>query len=225
MKHGRLHFVNTEIHQAPRPLREIRAVFTESTVRVYQAFGNEIAISALERQAFFPPFKLDGITSWIKPSFLWTMARTGWGRYTRIGAGRKEHEGDAKVLGIDIDRAFFDSLLESAQSTHFEESQNQDDKAWGVLIRRSHVLVQWDPEKDVSGHRRYFKAIQIGLRSTALRDYVHAIKAIEDQTPLIAEILSVDSHEERVSLLPPEMPYPVSESVRERLQMSTGCER
>ena len=213
--------MNMEIYHGPRPFREIRAVFTESTVRVYQAFGNDIAIPALEHQTFVSPFKFDGITSWIKPSFLWTMARTNWGRYTRIGAGRREHEGNAKVLGVDIDRAFFDSLLQSAQSTHFEESQNQDDKAWGALIRRSHVLVQWDPEKDVVGHRRHFKAIQIGLRSTALRDYVHAIKIIKDQTPLIEEILSVDSREERVSLLPPEMPYPVSESIRKGLRMLT----
>jgi len=34
------------------------------------------------------------------------------------------------VLGIDIDRAFFDYLPNSAQSTHFEESPIRNKKAW-----------------------------------------------------------------------------------------------
>ncbi|MBF0172259.1 MAG: DUF4291 family protein [Magnetococcales bacterium] len=112
--------------------------------------------------------------------------------------------------------------LESAQSTHFEECQNQDEKVWAALIGKSHVLVQWDPEKNLSGHRRYFKAIRIGLRSKALRDYVDAIRAIEDQTSLIEKILRSSDQEERVVLFPSEMPYPVSEGVRDGLRMLAG---
>jgi len=61
------------------PQRKIRALFDASTIRVYQAYSDHIADSALARGTFVsPPFKIDRMT-WIKPSFLWMMYRAGWG--------------------------------------------------------------------------------------------------------------------------------------------------
>ena len=52
------------------PLRQIRAGFDERTIRVYQAYSDEIAEAALKHGRFVsPPFSLTRMT-WIKPSFL-----------------------------------------------------------------------------------------------------------------------------------------------------------
>ena len=59
--------------------KEIRAVYTENTIRVYQAYNEVIAKEAVKIGTFGPGFKLDRMT-WIKPSFLWMMYRCGWGQ-------------------------------------------------------------------------------------------------------------------------------------------------
>lgn len=51
------------------PQKQIRAVYTDSTIRVYQAYGDAIADAALAAGTFVPPFKTERMT-WIKPSFL-----------------------------------------------------------------------------------------------------------------------------------------------------------
>ena len=210
-----------DFYTNPRPFREIRAVFDQEAVRVYQAFRREIALPALERQTFVPPFRFERITSWIKPSFLWTMKRTDWGRYCRIGkGGRPEHEGDTVVLGIDVERAFFDDILSRAQITHFEEQPEQDRALWRSTLARTRVLIQWDPEKTLEGGRRRFKAIQIGLKSPALKEYAHSILKIRDMADVIAAVAAAPSDAEKVALLPPEKPYPVSPETRSRLNMS-----
>lgn len=58
--------------------KEIRAVYTENTIRVYQAYNKDIAGEAVKKGTFGTGFKLDRMT-WIKPSFLWMMYRCGWG--------------------------------------------------------------------------------------------------------------------------------------------------
>ncbi len=53
----------------------IRAVYDDKTIRVYQAYGDDIADAALAHGTFVaPPFKMGRMT-WIKPSFLWMMYR------------------------------------------------------------------------------------------------------------------------------------------------------
>ena len=54
--------------------RNIYAVFDEKTIRVYQAYNNEIADEALKLGKFGSKFSLTRMT-WIKPSFLWMMYR------------------------------------------------------------------------------------------------------------------------------------------------------
>lgn len=54
--------------------RNIYAVFDNKTIRVYQAYNNEIADEALKLGKFGSKFSLNRMT-WIKPSFLWMMYR------------------------------------------------------------------------------------------------------------------------------------------------------
>jgi len=57
----------------------VRALYDEDTITVYQAYNKTIAKHAVASQTFVcPPFKKERMT-WIKPSFLWMMYRSGWG--------------------------------------------------------------------------------------------------------------------------------------------------
>lgn len=54
--------------------RQIRAVYDEETITVYQAYSAEIALPAVTNQSLSasPAFQLSRMT-WIKPSFMWMM--------------------------------------------------------------------------------------------------------------------------------------------------------
>jgi Domain of unknown function (DUF4291) len=83
-------------------MRQIRAVHDATTIRVYQAYSDAIADSALAHGTFVsPPFKMDRMT-WIKPSFLWMMYRAGWGF---------KDAGQRRILAIDITREGFEWAL------------------------------------------------------------------------------------------------------------------
>lgn len=92
-----------------RPYREIRASFTNQTVTVYQAYPVEIARRAVSAGTFVAPFKCDRMT-WIKPSFLWMMYRSGWA--TKTG---QEH-----ILAVEILRSGFEWALQHACLSSFE---------------------------------------------------------------------------------------------------------
>jgi hypothetical protein len=81
----------------------IRAAYSDYTIRVYQAYGSEIAIPALETGRFKPPFQIGRMT-WIKPSFNWMMYRSGFA----------SKPGQEFVLGIDITREGFEWALRHA---------------------------------------------------------------------------------------------------------------
>ena len=83
------------------PTREIRAVWSNATVRVYQAYNAEIAEAAVRAQRFVAPWRPERMT-WIKPSAVWMGYRCGW-------AAKDANQ--ARVLAIDLYRAAFDALL------------------------------------------------------------------------------------------------------------------
>lgn len=68
-------------------LHEIRADYDADTIVVYQAYAPAIADAALAAQRFVPPFSFSRMT-WIKPSFLWLMHRSNWGRKPGQDAAR-----------------------------------------------------------------------------------------------------------------------------------------
>ena len=59
------------------PARQVRALYDGDTITVYQAYSSSIAEPALRAGRFVPPFSRTRMT-WIKPSFLWMMYRSGW---------------------------------------------------------------------------------------------------------------------------------------------------
>ena len=183
------------------PMRQIRAVYDDATIRVYQAYSDVIADSALAHGAFVsPPFKMARMT-WIKPSFLWMMYRAGWG-FKDLGQSR--------ILAIDITREGFEWALANGCPSHPPESMPAQE--WADLKAHSPVRIQWDPERDLFLQPLNFRAIQIGLSGEAAKLYVHQwIRRITDVTALAHEIHTLVQTGElgqvRV-MLPFESPYP-----------------
>ncbi len=160
------------------PQRQIRAVHDADTIRVYQAYSDQIADAALERGTFVsPPFSMTRMT-WIKPSFLWMMYRAGWGY---------KEPGQARILAVDISHEGFAWALAHSCPSHAEPGMSPAE--WDALKAASPVRVQWDPERDLHHNPLPHRAIQIGLGPEAVRLYVEQwIRRITDVTPLAHEI-------------------------------------
>jgi hypothetical protein len=182
-------------------MRQIRAVYDAATIRVYQAYSDVIADSALAHGTFVsPPFKMERMT-WIKPSFLWMMYRAGWGF---------KDPGQSRILAIDITREGFEWALAHSCPSHPSETMTSQE--WEALKARSPVRIQWDPERDLFLQPLEHRAIQIGLSKEAIDLYMHQwIRHITDITPLAHQIhsLVVDKQlDEAQAMLPAERPLP-----------------
>jgi hypothetical protein len=160
------------------PLHQIRAVYDNQTIRVYQAYSDQIADSALAHGTFVsPPFKMERMT-WIKPSFLWMMYRAGWGL---------KDEGQKRILAIDITREGFEWALANSCLSHPHESMSKEE--WVKRKNASPVRIQWDPERDLFLRPMEYRAIQIGLSKEAVRRYVNEwVRRISEVTPIAHEI-------------------------------------
>lgn len=184
----------------PIPERQIRAYYDLNTIRVYQAFSNEIADSALARGRFIsPPFSMTRMT-WVKPSFLWMMYRSGWGL---------KDDGQRRILAIDITHEGFDWAAANGVASHLEDGVSQED--WQAAMERSPVRVQWDPERDFHHTALPHRTIQIGLSGEAVKRYVSDwIVRITDETPTVRHIHDLvqrNEHGEAQLCLPREKPY------------------
>ena len=182
------------------PERQIRAVYDEHSIRVYQAYSDEIADAALVRGTFIsPPFKMDRMT-WIKPSFLWMMYRAGWGY---------KDAGQRRLLAIDITREGFQWALTHSCPSHPEPSMSQED--WTRLKAASPVRIQWDPERDLHLQPLPHRAIQIGISGEAVSLYVNQwIRKITDITDVahaICDLVKRNELDQARARLPVERPY------------------
>lgn len=140
--------------------REIRESYTPTTIRVYQAYSDAIADSAIAAQTFVsPPFSMTRMT-WIKPSFLWMMYRAGWGQ---------KDDNQKRILAIDFTRDGFAWALGNSCSSHPDPDMSRDECA--ALKARMPVRVQWDPERDLYHTPLPHRAIRIGLTGEAVRRY------------------------------------------------------
>lgn len=160
------------------PLRQIRAVYDNTTIRVYQAYSDSIADAALKHGTFkSPPFKMERMT-WIKPSFLWMMYRAGWGF---------KDAGQSRILAIDITREGFEWALAHSCPSHAPQGVAQ--AQYITLKETSPVRVQWDPERDLHLNPLPHRSIQIGLSKEAVPLYVNQwVQRVTDVTPLAHEI-------------------------------------
>jgi len=191
------------------PQRQIRAVFDEESIRIYQAYSNPIADSALKAGKFVSPsFKMDRMT-WIKPSFLWMMYRCGWA----------SKRGQERVLAIDITREGFDWALAHSCLSHFEPDVHESYETWQEEKAASQVRIQWDPERGVQLERLKYRSIQIGLSGDAVRGYVDDwILRISDLTGPVVEARNI---KEKKKLIPSEQFYPVPDHISRRLGIMT----
>ena len=178
--------------------KEIRAVYTDETIRVYQAYNRTIAEEAVKNGTFGAHFSMSRMT-WIKPSFLWMMYRCGW--------ARKENQ--EHVLAIDIKRTGFDKAVESAVISTFSEELGITKDEWQKRVKESDVRVQWDPEKDIDGNNLPYRSLQLGLRGDAVKEYVHDwIVKVTDITDYVNELNALRINNGDISdRLPKEMVY------------------
>ena len=79
------------------PFRQIRALYDEDCVTVYQAYSSSIAVPAVEHQRLnaSPDFSGTRMT-WMKPSWCWMMWVPPWFTYTYptpdiVGTDRDTH--------------------------------------------------------------------------------------------------------------------------------------
>lgn len=191
-------------------LREIRADFDRETIVVYQAYREEIGRAAVEHQRFVPPFSLGRMT-WIKPSFLWMMERSNWGR----------KDGQTWVLGVRIRRSGFEEALSQAVLTSPEPDVYANADVWRRAMAAAAVHVQWDPERSLRGAKLDHRSIQIGLSRAIIEKYVKSwVLEIRDIRDLVARIRKHrdDGDIERARrLLPVERPYPLPPSIAARV--------
>ena len=181
--------------------KEIRAVYTDETIRVYQAYNKTIAEEAVNNGTFGAHFSLDRMT-WIKPSFLWMMYRCGWA----------QKENQEHVLAIDIKRTGFDKAVDSAVISTFSEDLGITKEEWQKRVKESDVRVQWDPEKDINGNNLSYRSLQLGLRGKAVEEYVHDwIVKVTDITDYVNDLNALRINNEDISdRLPKEMVYKIN---------------
>ena len=178
--------------------KEIRAVYTDETIRVYQAYNKTIAEEAVKNGTFGAHFSMTRMT-WIKPSFLWMMYRCGWA----------QKENQEHVLAIDIKRTGFDKAVNSAVISTFSDDLGTTKEEWQKQVKESDVRVQWDPEKDIDGNNLPYRSLQLGLRGKAVEEYVHDwIVKVTDITDYVNDLNALRINNEDISdRLPKEMVY------------------
>ncbi|MFF6780744.1 DUF4291 family protein [Streptomyces sp. NPDC012510] len=193
-----------ERRPAPEPKYRIRALHTEDTVTVYQAYRPEIGGPAARDGRFPAVWKRDRMT-WIKPSFLWMMYRCGWAL----------KEGQETVLAVEISREGFEWALRNSCLSHYASELHDSRAAWQRELRRSPARVQWDPERDLRLNPLPYRSLQLGLAGEAAARYADEwIVGIEDVTPLAREVhalVRAGDLDGAAGRLPGERPYPVAD--------------
>ena len=178
--------------------RNIYAVFDDKTIRVYQAYNNEIADEALKLGKFGSKFSLNRMT-WIKPSFLWMMYRSGWAT----------KEGQERILAIDLKREGFDEIVRNAVLSSFREVSDLSKEEWKEKLENSEVRCQWDPDRDIYGNPIERRAIQLGIKGETVKKYVN--EWIVNITDITEEVIEMREKIENGSfldnLLPNEKKY------------------
>lgn len=101
--------------------------------------------------------------TWIKPSFLWMMYRTGWA--TKVNQD--------KILAIDIKREGFDYMCRNAVLSSYDNKIYQSYDEWKVLLKNTEVRCQWDPERDIFGKPLDRRSIQLGIKGEMVEKYIN----------------------------------------------------
>lgn len=192
---------------------EIRADYNKDSIVVYQAFNSAIAKVAAETNRFQRPFSMHRMT-WIKPSFLWLMARSQWA----------QKSGQEHILAIQISRKHWEEALSQAILTSPEKHVYPKKGEWESLFEQAKVHVQWDPEYSIRGNKLNHRSLQVGISRHLIREYVEEwVIDIEDITPLVRKIhshLRNGKIKHAQKLLPTEKVYPTPTHIKKALGMS-----
>ncbi len=126
---GDISYIWDNIPKSCRYYKEDRQIHARSVgndiVIVYQAFNHQIANEVIRRGTFGEKFKLDRMT-WIKPSFLWMMERSGWA--TKINQER--------ILEIHIKKDYFRKFVDNSVYTSFSEVDKRNAPEECIMKKR-----------------------------------------------------------------------------------------
>lgn len=189
---------------------EIRAHYDQNSIVVYQAFRKAIAEPAIQNNTFQAPFSMHRMT-WIKPSFLWLMARSQWA----------QKSGQEHILGVRIHREAWEYALSQGVLTSPEKHVYRNAAVWEKEFKQATVHIQWDPEYTLRGAKCTHRSIQVGISRHLIQDYVDDwIIEIEDWTARVHKIRALCKAGKTTQAkrqLPPERVYPVPSEIARRL--------
>lgn len=193
--------------------REIRADFDRETIVVYQAYNQAIADAAVAAGRFVEPFSFSRMT-WIKPSFLWLMERSGWATKAN----------QTRILAVRLKRAAWDEALARGVLTSYTPAVHESPDAWRKEFGNASVRVQWDPERSIHGKKLEHRAIQVGIGRSLIRRYATDwIVDVTDVTWFAARVRRLRQDGEYAKArdcLPREQLYPVCPATALRLGMT-----
>lgn len=183
------------------PKHQIRAVFGDETITVYQAYSPAIAEPAVVAGRFVEPFSRSRMT-WVKPSFLWMMYRCGWA----------SKPGQERVLALRLTRAGFEEALSRSCATSFDRALHADQASWRRTLTSSPVRVQWDPERTPEGRLLPHRSLQVGLGPEVVPAFVdNWVVSIDDITDTLPGLRAGRTP------LPVERPYPLPAEIAARI--------
>ncbi|HCC07587.1 MAG TPA: DUF4291 domain-containing protein [Clostridiales bacterium] len=190
--------------------KRIYARFDEKNIRIYQAYNNRIAEEAVRLGTFGSSFKKDRMT-WIKPSFLWMMYRSGW--------GTKDNQ--ERILAIDISREGFDVILGNAVLSAYNQKIYKSYEIWKERLSRSEVRCQWDPDRDIYGRSIGRRVIQLGINGSIVAKYTNdwIVKISDITTDVINWRDEINNKKFDSKVLPLENEYPINEKLKKILGM------
>lgn len=187
----------------------VYANYDSNGVFVYQAFKPKIVQTAVEVGTFGKGFGFER-TSWIKPSFSWTLRRSKYATKNRMEA----------IAQIKITHSAFKEILEQSVEAHYNENIYSCELDWETDLMKTQVVHQWDPERDLIGRRLERQAIQIGIREQVLKKYVSDyIIEVKDMTELAHKIGDAVRNKNTLPSVPREIEYSIESSLFHKL----GC--
>lgn len=184
--------------------RHILARFDADSIVVYQAYNERIGHFAALHGHFGGDFSFNRM-SWIKPGFLWMMARSGWG----------EKPDQTCTLAVTLPRSLWDEILSRAVPSTFVSELYESKAAWQTDVAASEVRLQWDPDHAPRGGKLARRALQLGLRGAMLRRFSKEALAIEDISDFVREGRALVQCDDYTALLTPrEEVYPLPPSLK-----------
>ncbi|RZJ36847.1 MAG: DUF4291 domain-containing protein [Chryseobacterium sp.] len=172
---------------------------TDEFIVVYQAYNKQIAEYATSNQKLGGNHFSYNRMSWIKPNFLWMMYRCGWA----------EKENQENVIAIWIKKSDFETILDNAVYSSFQENIYQSREQWQSELEQNEVRLQWDPDHDPFGNKQERRAIQLGLKGNILKTFgEEMIQKIENITDFVkTQKQFVSKNEIENLIVPTEKPY------------------